>query len=167
MPSPPLIRKAKLADLPAIVRIYNQSVPDRNATCDTRPTSVEERIPWFHGHGSRYPLWSAVADDQVVGWASISPYNEKDGYALTIENSLYVDKDHQGEGWGNHLLLHTVEEARRLGYHAIIARIFAHNPISLSLHRKFGFEEQGRLKEVAQLDGRFLDVVYMIKLLPT
>ena len=165
MPSDTPIRKAKLVDLPSIVRIYNQSVPDRNATCDLHPTTVEDRIPWFHGHGSQHPLWVATHQDHVVGWACISTYNEKAGYALTVENSVYVDKAHQGQGWGSRLLDHTIDECRRLKYHAILARIFAHNPTSLALHLKHGFEEQGRLREVARLDGIYLDVVYLVRLL--
>jgi L-amino acid N-acyltransferase YncA len=165
MPPEPSLRKAKLVDLPAIVRIYNQSVPDRNATCDVQPTTLEDRIPWFHGHGSRHPLWVATEGDQTVGWACISHYNEKAGYALTVENSLYVDKAHRGRGWGSRLLAHTLEEGRRLGYHAVIARIFAHNPVSIGLHLKFGFAEQGRLREIARLDGVFMDVVYLVKIL--
>jgi phosphinothricin acetyltransferase len=163
--SPSPVRTAKLPDLPAIVRIYNQSVPDRNATCDLFPTTLEARIPWFHGHNSRYPLWVGVEGDRVVGWACISSYNEKPGYALTIENSVYIDRDRRGHGWGGRLLEHTLKEAKRLGYHAVIARVFAHNPVSLGLHRKFGFEEQGVLKEVALLDGNFLDVAYLVRLL--
>jgi phosphinothricin acetyltransferase len=164
-PPPARIRRATLADLPTIVRIYNQSVPDRNATCDLEPSTLEERIPWFHHHDDRYPLWVAALRDRVIGWAALSPYSEKAGYRRTVENSVYVDRDHRGHGLGRRLLDYTLEEAQRLGYHAIIARIFAHNPGSLGLHHAFGFEQMGYLKEVAEMDGVFRDVVYLVKLL--
>ena len=40
-------RDATLDDLPAIVDIYNQSIPAGTATADTRPITVESRRPWF------------------------------------------------------------------------------------------------------------------------
>lgn len=165
MSSVPAIRKAELVDLPGIVRIYNQSVPDRNATCDLQLTTLEERIPWFHRHNARHPLWVAAEGERVIGWACISTYNEKAGYALTVENSVYVDKAFRGRGWGRRLLEHTIEESRRLKYHLILARIFAHNETSIALHLKLGFEEQGRLKEIARMDDTFYDVVYLVRFL--
>ncbi|MBW3625648.1 MAG: GNAT family N-acetyltransferase [Armatimonadetes bacterium] len=165
-PTSPPIRKARISDLPAIVRIYNQSVPDRNATCDLEPTTLQDRIPWFHSHGARFPLWVAAEKDIVKGWACISPYNEKPGYARMVENSLYIEQASRKQGWGSRLLAHTIKETQRLGYHTILARIFAHNPVSLELHLKHGFEEQGRLREVAYIDGEYLDVAYLIKILP-
>jgi phosphinothricin acetyltransferase len=160
------VRPATLMDLPSIVRIYNQSVPDRNATCDLEPATLEERIPWFHAHGPEYPLWVAESEGRITGWACISPYSEREGYRLSVENSLYVDQGFRHQGWGKALLGHTVSEAGRLGYHAIIARVFAHNPASVAIHAGFGFQEMGRLKEVALMDGVYRDVLFLVRLLP-
>ena len=43
----PAIRHAALPDLPAIVAIYNDSIPGRLATADTAPVSVDSRREWF------------------------------------------------------------------------------------------------------------------------
>jgi L-amino acid N-acyltransferase YncA len=40
-------RDATLDDLPAIVAIYNSTVPSRQVTADLEPVSVESRLPWF------------------------------------------------------------------------------------------------------------------------
>ena len=53
-----IIRDATLADLPAIVAIYNATIPDRMSTADTAPVTVESRVPWFRGHTPEHrPLW--------------------------------------------------------------------------------------------------------------
>lgn len=44
------IRHACYADLPAIVAIYNASIPGRQATADTEPVTVAAREAWFHDH---------------------------------------------------------------------------------------------------------------------
>ena len=155
------IRVATEADLPSIVEIYNQSIPERIATCDLEPVSVEERRPWFRQHGESHPIWVAAPGGRVEGWASISRHGERAGYDRTVENSVYVDRDARGRGLGRRLLEHTIEECRRLGHHVILARIFAHNEISLDLHAKLGFEAAGCLREVAWMDGVYRDVVYL------
>lgn len=44
--------------LPAIVEIYNQSIPCRYITGDLEPIKVEERKDWFNFHidNQKYPL---------------------------------------------------------------------------------------------------------------
>ena len=39
-----LIRLAQMDDLPAIVDIYNQSIPSKQSTGDTQPVRVEDRM---------------------------------------------------------------------------------------------------------------------------
>ena len=44
------IRDATETDLPAIVEIYNASIPGRMATADTERISVDSRRDWFRDH---------------------------------------------------------------------------------------------------------------------
>ena len=37
---------------------------------------------------------------QVVGFASLSPYKERAAYRTTVENSVYVSREHAGLGIG-------------------------------------------------------------------
>ena len=52
--TPPL-RYASEADLPAIVAIYNSTVPSRMVTADTEPVTVESRLAWFREDGKQGP----------------------------------------------------------------------------------------------------------------
>jgi phosphinothricin acetyltransferase len=62
------IRDAVEADLPAIVEIYNSTVPSRLVTADTKPVSVESRRAWFREHDPEsYPIWVAEAEGKVAG----------------------------------------------------------------------------------------------------
>lgn len=63
------IRDATEIDLPAIVEIYNATIPGRMATADTQPVTVESRRDWFHEHDpNARPLWVAVENDAIAGW---------------------------------------------------------------------------------------------------
>ena len=58
-----------------------------------------------------------------------------------------------------------LEAARVRGLHAIIAAIDATNDASLRLHARFGFERVGHFKQTGFKFGRWLDVIYMEKIL--
>ena len=65
-----LIREATENDLPAIVEIYNQSIPAGWSTADTRPITIAERVEWFRKFDpARRPIWVAEADSRVVATA--------------------------------------------------------------------------------------------------
>src|SRR5260370_8948655 len=69
------IRDALEADLPAIVAIYNASIPGRMATADVDAVPVETRLDWFRAHTpARRPVWVAERDGQVVGWLSVPSF---------------------------------------------------------------------------------------------
>jgi len=63
-----IIRDAVEADLPAIVEIYNATVPTRMVTAELEPTTVEARLQWFRDHSpEQYPFWVAESEDRVIG----------------------------------------------------------------------------------------------------
>ena len=65
------IRLATEADLPAIVNIYNESIPAGRSTADTRPVAVEDRIEWFRKFDPvKRPIWVAETSGQVIGVCS-------------------------------------------------------------------------------------------------
>jgi phosphinothricin acetyltransferase len=87
------------------------------------------------------------------------------GYRFTAENSVYVAAALRGHGIGKLLVPPLIEAAQRRGLHAIIAAIDATNEASLRLHAAFGFEKVGHFKQVGFKFGRWLDVVYMERLI--
>jgi L-amino acid N-acyltransferase YncA len=164
MPAP-TIRLAAQADLPAINEIYNHYVLHSTCTYDEEQTSAAEREVWFLSHGPQHPITVAESEGQIVGWASLSPFRTRAAYRRTVENSVYVRHDRQRQGIGMALLADSVERARALGHHAIIAGIDREQSASVNIHQRLGFEHAAYLKEVGFKFDRWLDVVYLQKLL--
>jgi phosphinothricin acetyltransferase len=152
-------------DLAAVNTIYNHYVVHSTCTYQLDPETDEARVAWFHDHGPAHPLLVAEDGDRVVGWASLSRYHSRCGYASTVEDSIYVDRDFHRRGIGGALLDALVTQARALGHHVIIAGIDSAQPGSVALHARFGFVEAGCLRQVGRKFGRWLDVVYMQLLL--
>ncbi len=153
-----LIRNAALSDLDAITEIYNEAILTTTATFDTEPKSTAERLQWFQSHGERHPILVAVVDEKVVGWTSLSRWSERRAYDDTGETSFYVKSEYRGQGIGRKLKQAIIDEARRLRYHTIIARVVSESNASLHLNESFGFVHIGTMKEVGRKFGKLLDV---------
>lgn len=148
------IRDAVLADLSAIVSVYNATIPSRMVTADTEPVSVESRRAWFEQHSAdRRPLWIAVESGQMAGWLSFSSFYGRPAYDRTCEVSIYLDPQYRRRGMGSELLRRSIEHAPTIGVSTLLAFIFAHNTPSLRLVEKYGFAQWGYLPRVAVLDG--------------
>src|SRR6201982_2551187 len=75
------IRDALETDLPAIVEIYNATVPTRMVTAELEPTTVEARLPWFREHSAeRYPFWVVESEGCVIGWLDFKKFQPRSAY---------------------------------------------------------------------------------------
>jgi len=154
------IRDATIADLPAIVAIYNSTVPSRMVTADTEPVSVESRQKWFQDHSPAHrPLWVAEENGHIAGWLSYSSFHTRPAYQSTCELSIYIASGYRRRGLGAELLARSIGHAPKIGVTTLIGLIFGHNEPSLRLFEKFGFKRWGHLPRVATLDGIERDVV--------
>lgn len=148
------IRDAIESDLPAIVGIYNAAVPDRLATADLEPVSVESRLAWFRDRAfTTRPIWVAESDTTVIGWLSFQSFYGRPAYRATAELSIYVAPTHRRRGVGHCLLERAISRSSELGIQTLLGFIFAHNQPSLKLFQEFGFQRWGYLPNVAELDG--------------
>ena len=158
----PDIRKAVLADVPAITEIYNEAILTTAATFDTEPKTVIDRKKWFKAHGPRNPVIVAEIDGNVIGWASLSELSTRCAYADTVELSLYIKETFRNRGIGKLLMQAVLGEGKKAGLHTVISRITGGNDVSINLHHQFDFKDIGVMKEVGNKFGTLLDV-YMLQ----
>jgi phosphinothricin acetyltransferase len=144
------IRRAELADAPAIADIYNEAILTTTATFDTEPKSVAERTQWLQPHDDRHPVLVAVLEGKVVGWASLGRWSERRAYDDTAETSFYVHSTYRGGDIGRKLKEAIIEEARRLRYHTLIACVAEGSRESIHLNESAGFVHVGTLQEVGR-----------------
>jgi phosphinothricin acetyltransferase len=154
-----------MVDAEAIRQIYNSEVTGSTATLDLVPRSPEEQTIWMVEHSGVYPVIVADEGGEVVGFASLSPYRPRPGYATAVEDSIYVAADHRGKGIGRELLGEAVMMARTHGFHSIVARVSATQQASVALHQACGFDFVGVEREIGRKFGRWIDVAILQLLL--
>ena len=154
------IRTAEQGDLAALLDIYNYEVLHGVATLDLAPRTLEQWQVWFAGHNvDNHPLYVAEAGGRVAGYASLSPYREKEAYRSTVELSIYIHPDFRRQGIAGALMGFLLDEARRDGRtHTVVSVITTGNEASCRLHERFGFTFCGRIPEVGMKFGRYLDI---------
>ena len=155
------LRDATESDLPAIVAIYNSTIPSRMVTADLDPVTVEARRPWFAAHqNSRRPIWVLCdASDTVCAWLSFDPFHTRAAYNGTAMIAIYVASSHRCRGLGRQLRETAVARAPELGIHTLLGYIFGHNEPSLRLFESHGFTRWAHQPRVAVLDGVERDLI--------
>jgi L-amino acid N-acyltransferase YncA len=159
-------RLAEPRDAEATREIYNLEVVESTVTFDLVPRTLADQRAWIAEHSGGHPAIVAVDDvDEVVGFASLSPFRPRPAYSPTVEDSVYVHRDKRGQGIGELLLRDLLALATDNGFHSVMARIVGGHDTSIALHARCGFEQVGCEREVGRKFGKWLDVVLMQKML--
>ena len=149
--------KMTAADWEAVRDIYLEGIATRNATIETEAPDWDE---WNANHRSDCRL-VARSDDEVLGWAVLSPVSPRIAYSGVAEVSIYVAASARGTGVGKALLGALIKASEEAGVWSLQAGIFPENTASIALHKGVGFREIGVQERKGFLDGVWRDVVLM------
>lgn len=160
------LRDAAAGDAARIAAIYNQGIDDRVATLETALRSAEERAAWLSARGPRHPVLVAADESgTVLGWASLNPFSPRAAHDLVADLSIYVAREARGRGVGRALLAALEDRASSLGYHKLVLGVFPGNAAAIGLYGRSGYTTVGTYREQGLLDGRWMDVTLMEKIL--
>ncbi|BAC71407.1 GCN5 family acetyltransferase [Streptomyces avermitilis] len=158
------VRSGVEADLKALTDIYNHYVRETPITFDTAAFTPEERRPWLLSHPEDGPhrlMVATGADSQeILGYATSSPFRAKPAYTTSVEVTVYVAPDAAGRGIGTLLYGALFEALAGEDLHRAYAGIAQPNEASTRLHERFGFRHVGTYREVGRKFGRYWDVAW-------
>ena len=157
------IRDASEADIPAIAALYADEVRERVATYEydvPDETEMAQRMRAVQAAG--YPYVVAERDGHFAGYAYASSYRSRIGYRWTVEDTVYIVPEHQGQGVGKALLQYLIDACAARGFRQMVAVIGEPaNGASVALHEKLGFRTIGVFQGLGRKHGRWLDTVQM------
>ncbi|MGW7817116.1 N-acetyltransferase family protein [Streptomyces puniciscabiei] len=161
------VRAGVEGDLDALTAIYNHYARETAITFDTAIFTPEERRPWLLSHPEDGPHRLMVATDaesqQILGYATSSPYRPKPAYVTSVEVSVYVAPDAGRRGIGSLLYDALFKALAGEDVHRAYAGIAQPNEASERLHARFGFRHVGTYREVGRKFGRYWDVAWYEK----
>jgi phosphinothricin acetyltransferase len=154
------IRRAQIADVAALLDIYNYYVINTHITFDLEPRTLDQRLAWFaaFGDAGRYQCFVAARGDRLIGWASSAPFKERAAYQTSVETSVYLAPGESGQGIGPMLYGTLFEAVDGMDVHRAYGAISLPNKASVALHERQGFAHIGTYREVGRKFGRFWDV---------
>jgi L-amino acid N-acyltransferase YncA len=169
---PPVsIRPVRPTDLTAITHIYAHAVRHGTASFELDPPDIDEMTRRLNAlSAGGFPYLVAEAKDEIksgmaskiLGYAYAGPYRARPAYRFTVEDSVYIAPDAQGQGLGRLLLERLIVESEARGYRQMIAVIGdSAQRASIALHAAQGFRMIGTFEAVGWKFGRWLDTVLM------
>ena len=165
-----LIRAARPGDIERLRDILNTEILTSTASWTTAARTSQAMTDWMDGRvEAGFPVLVAVDQGTKVvgGYASYGPFRTGEGYAGTVEHSVYVHGDFRRSGMATSLIGALLSQATEAGKRLMIGGVSSDQLASLHLHRKLGFREVGRIPGAGHKFGKALDLVLMARsLLP-
>lgn len=154
-----MIRKATEHDLSAIKDIYNYAVLNTTATYDINPRDDKYFANMLSEHTGKYLLAVYEDNGDIIGYVALSQFSRRDAYDITAELSVYVKADCQNKHIGTQLMEYALSYAQTENrFLTIVSMITSDNEHSIYLHKKFGFEFGGKIKNAGFKFNRMLGV---------
>jgi len=145
-----------------ILEIFNEAIAHSTALYEYELRTMGKMKEWFADkQAGRYPVIGAVDDaGTLLGFATYGVFRARPAYKYSIEHSVYVHRDHRGQGAGRALLQKVIEAAREQNYHVLVGGIDADNAASIALHLELGFVHAGTIAQSGFKFGRWLDLAF-------
>jgi len=154
-----IIRHGHRGDAGAVAAIWNPQIRDTVFTFEHLEYRVDEVAEMIESRQTAGLVWLVAEENgTVTGFATYAPFREGEGYARTMEHSIFLDPEAAGGGLGESLIEALVHEARARGVHSLIACVTGENDVGLKFHRDQGFEVVGVIPEAGLKFGRWMDL---------
>ena len=152
------IREMQPEDAERVLKIFEQGIEGGNATFDKEVPS------WEFWDKKFFKVCRLVLEDEngvVQGWAAIQPVSARDCFKGVAEVSIYLSNEVQGQGLGKVMLQKLIADSEENGFWMLQSGIFPENVASIKIHQKLGFREVGYREKIAEMNGKWRDIVLM------
>jgi len=111
------IRAAEHKDLSIILDIMNDAIVNTTSIYDYKTRNNEFVENWFDKkHLDNMPVLVAEINGSVVAYGSYGIFRAWEAYKFSVEHSIYVRPDFQGQGIGKQLLIALIERAKKMAF---------------------------------------------------
>ncbi len=158
----PLLKK----NLRDALKIYNYYINNSFSNFEEKKVSLGD---FTHNYKNitkmKLPYLSAMIDEKLVGIAYLNKFRDKSGYRFVFENTIYIHHNYLKKGLGFRLLKKLITSSKKnKEIKKIVAVIGSIDSVgSIKVHKKLGFKNCGRLKNIGYKKGKWIDTIIMQK----
>jgi phosphinothricin acetyltransferase len=152
------IRELTYQDWQQVKEIYEEGIATGNATFQAAAPTWEE---WDSSHVQNSRIVATDDENNILGWAALSPVSGRCVYAGVGEVSVYVSQKARGRGVGKALLKELILQSEKNEFWTLTAGIFPENDASMQIHKQAGFKVLGIREKIGKMDGRWRDTVML------
>jgi L-amino acid N-acyltransferase YncA len=161
-----LIEEFTPEHLKRVTAIYNEGIEDRQATLEQAPKTVEEVEKWILGKSPRHKTIIAKKEDGLLlGFATLNVFNPRSCYDGVADFSIYIKRSYRGQGIGRALVRELEKIAKEQNFYKLVLSTPDHNETGKRLYQKAGFTLVGTYKNQGRIDGKWVDITLMEKML--
>lgn len=165
------IRVANENDAEQLLDIYSHYVKNTAITFEYDVPSTDEFKSRIRNTLQHYPYIVYERDGKILGYAYVGTFHARPAYDWAVETSIYVHKDHKGEGIGKALY----EELEKILFKQNILNLNAciaypqtdEDPYltkdSVLFHEKLGYHMVGEFHQCGYKFDRWYNMVWMEK----
>ena len=157
------IRKARIEDLYAMLKIYTPYVENTSISFEYTPPSEEEFAKRFEEHVRMYPWLVFEEGGEVLGYAYAGRPFARMAYSWCAEISVYVNMESRGKGIGKCLYAEVESILKMQGVEVIYAIITGENEASLRFHEALGYKHTAKYEKCGFKFGKWYDVYWLEK----
>ena len=163
-----IYRKYIISDIDQILSIYNFHIENSFGNFEENTYLLDDFKKYLKIIlDNQLPFIVCEVDESIVGFSFLTPFRNRSGYRFTFENSIYVKKDFMSKGIGYKLLKLLINESKKNKSIKNIIAIIGdkENKSSIKIHEKNGFILIGTIKNAGYKCGKWLDSIYMQKII--
>lgn len=160
------IRVAQIEDAARLVEIYRPYVEETAITFEYEVPSIKEFEQRMIKTLKKYPY--LVLENErgnIVGYAYASTYKGRTAYDWSVEVTVYLDQENQGQGYGKLLYTALEEYLTKQHIYQLTACITAGNGASEHFHEKLGYRKVAHFEKIGYKFGQWYDICWMQKTL--
>ena len=131
-----------------------------------RQTTVEQERERLAATGKSGNKQTFLAEDdgQLVGWLWANGGEFRRNHH-SVHIVIGIRATHTNQGIGTRLFQACEAWARERGLHRLELTVMTHNHLGIALYKKMGFQIEGTASDALRVDGEYVDLHYMSKLL--
>ncbi len=155
------IRDASMDDAQSILDIYAPFILHSRTSFESDVPSLTDFQQRMADTQHTHPWLVYEADGQIGGYAYAGLHRKRYAYQWSTEVSVYLHDDFRGKGLAKALYDSLFACLRLQGFFTAFAGITMPNDPSERFHKKYGFQEIGRYRNVGYKMGVWADTLWL------